>query len=95
MKSVIFTFYKSDLITSFFKNQSDAVLWQIVLYIVVYHRVQTLKLVPVFQKLMKILAVKTGTAIVQHGQEMDSAEQIQTTCSLTAENRVINADCKA
>jgi hypothetical protein len=43
---------------------------------------------------MKILAVKTGTTIVQHGQEMDSAEQIQTTCLLTAENHVINADCK-
>jgi len=80
---------------SSFKNQNDAVLWQIVLYIVVDHRVQTLNLVPVFQKLMKILAVMTGTNIVQHGQEMDNAEQIQTTCSLTAENHVINADCNA
>lgn len=83
------------MFATFFKNQSDAVLWQIVLYIVVDHRVQTLKLLPVFQKLMKILAVKTGTTIVQHGQEMDSAEQIQTTCLLTAENHVINADCNA
>ena len=83
------------MFASFFKNQSDAALWQIVLYIVVDHRMQTLKLVLVFQKLMKILAVKTGTTIVQHGQEMDSAEQIQTTCSLTAENRVINADSNA
>jgi hypothetical protein len=80
---------------SFFKNQSDAVLWQIVLYIVVDHRMQTLKLILVFQKLMKILAVKTRMTIVQHGQEMDSVEQIQTTCSLTAENHVINADCNA
>lgn len=56
---------------------------------------QTLKLVPVFQKLMKILAVKTGTTIVQHGQGMDSAEQIQTTCSFTAENHVISADFNA
>lgn len=82
------------MFASFLKNQSDAVMQQIVLYTVVDRRVQTLKLVPVFQKLMKILAVKTGTTIVQHGQEMDSAEQIQTTCLLTAENHVINADCK-
>lgn len=80
------------MFASFFKNQSDSVLWQIALYIVADHRVQTLKLVLVFQKLMKILAVKTGTTIAQHGQEMDSAEQIQTTCLLTAENHVINAD---
>jgi hypothetical protein len=44
---------------------------------------------------MKILGVKTGTTIVQHGLEMDSAEQIQTTCSLTAENHVICADFNA
>jgi hypothetical protein len=44
---------------------------------------------------MKTLGVKTGTTIVQHGQEMDSAEQIQTTCSPTAENHVISADFDA
>ena len=82
------------MFTSFFNNQGVALLWQIVLYVVVDHKVQTLRLVSVFQKRMKILAAKTGTNIVQHGQKMGSAEQIQTTCSLTAENHVINADCK-
>jgi hypothetical protein len=41
---------------------------------------------------MKMQHVKIGTATVQHGQKMDSAGQIQTTCSATAEKLVISAD---
>jgi hypothetical protein len=41
---------------------------------------------------MKMQRVKIGTAIVQRGQKMGSAEQIQITCSATAEKLVISVD---
>jgi hypothetical protein len=41
---------------------------------------------------MKVWRVKIATTTVQHGQKMDSAEQIQITCSAIAEKLVINAD---
>jgi hypothetical protein len=41
---------------------------------------------------MKVQYVKIGTTTVQHGQKMGSAEQIQITCSATAEKLVISAD---
>jgi hypothetical protein len=41
---------------------------------------------------MKVQRVKIRTATVQRGQKMGSAEQIQITCSATAEKLAISAD---
>lgn len=70
----------------------ETMLWLKDQCILIDHIVLILHWLLLFQELMKMQRVKIGTAIVQLGQKMGSAEQIQITCSATAEKLVISAD---